>query len=143
MAHSTSDTSGPMSEEEVQELEDRYRALLGFVSPRISSRLRKGAEIDPDLIRMQEEVRMHAMFPTCFDTKTAQLMLFGIMLAIQADSAKVHGWAAYRNGATWEELHAVAGLAFLYTGVPAMNLAGDVWQFIEERAAQNPPAGHG
>lgn len=133
----SSSKSTPMSEAEIKELEGRYRDLLGFVSPRISSRIRKAAELDPELIRMQEALRMHAMFPECFDTKTAQLMLFGIMLAIQSDAARVHGWAAYRAGATWEELHAVAGLAYLYTGVPAMNMAGEVWQFIEEQAAKH------
>ena len=113
-----SDHAAPIDENELHELENRYRDLLGFVSPRISSRLRKGLEIDPELVHQQEALRMHAMFPACFDTKTAQLMLFGIMLAIQADAARVHGWAAYRNGATWEELHAVAGLVHLYRRCP-------------------------
>lgn len=125
-----------MSDEEVNQLENSYQSLLGFVSPRIRSRLAKGAKIDPELIRMQEQLRQHAMFPACFDTKTAQLMLFGMLLVLDTDAARIHGWAAYRAGASWEELHAVAGLAFLYRGVPAMNLAGDVWQFIEEQAAK-------
>ena len=125
-----------MSDEELQQFEDSYHSLLGFVSPRIRSRLAKGAEIDPELVRMQEQLRQHAMFPSCFDTKTAQLMLFGMLLVLDTDAARIHGWAAYRAGASWEELHAVAGLAFLYRGVPAMNRAGDVWQFIEEQAAK-------
>ena len=132
----TDRTKTPMSEAELQELVGSYQSLLGFVSPRIRSKLSKGAQIDPDLTRMLEQVRQHAMFPSCFDTKTAQLMLFGMLLVLDSDAARIHGWAAYRNGATWEELHAVAGLAFLYRGVPAMNLAGDVWQFIEEQAAK-------
>ena len=123
-----------MTAEEVAEWERRYEELLGFVSPRIRSRLRTGAAIDPELVRLQESLRLHAMFPKCFDTKTAQLILFGILLAIQSDAARIHGWAAYRAGATWEELHAVAGLAYLYRGVPAMNLAGAGWEFIRERA---------
>jgi 4-carboxymuconolactone decarboxylase len=130
-------TSKPaMSEKELKEFEESYRRLLGFVSPRIRSRLAKGAEIDPELVRMQERLREHAMFPACFDTKTAQLMLFGMLLVLDSDAARIHGWAAFRAGATWEELHAVAGLAFLYRGVPAMNLAGEVWQFIEEQAGK-------
>ena len=130
-------TSKPtMSDEEVKQFENSYQSLLGFVSPRIRSRLAKGAEIDPELVRMQEQLRQHAMFPSCFDTKTAQLMLFGMLLVLDTDAARIHGWAAYRAGASWEELHAVAGLAFLYRGVPAMNRAGDVWQFIEEQAAK-------
>ena len=129
----------PMDEAEVKELEDRYRSLLGYVSPRISSRLRTGAEIAPELVRMQEDLRMKAMFPDCFDTKTAQLILFGIQLAIPIGSAaKTHAWAAYRAGATKEELHAVAGLAFLYRGMPALNLLGEVWQFIEEKEKEFP-----
>src|SRR5487761_1022514 len=92
-----------MSDEELQQFEDSYHSLLGFVSPRIRSRLAKGAEIDPELVRMQEQLRQHAMFPSCFDTKTAQLMLFGMLLVLDTDAARIHAWAAYRAGASWEE----------------------------------------
>lgn len=126
----------PLDAAELAGLEARYRDLLGYVSPRIHDRLQKGGELAPDLVRLQEALRDQAMFNPCFDAKTTQLMLFGMLLVLSADAAKTHGWAAYRAGASWEELHAVAGLAFLYRGMPAMNLAGEVWSFIAQHAAQ-------
>lgn len=131
----------PIDEAELREYESRYQALLGFVSPRITSRLRTGLEVDPELVRMQETLRMHAMFPKSFDQKTAQLILFAILLSIPLEAAKIHGWAAYRAGATWEELHDAAGLAYLYRGYPAMNLAGEVWEFIRAQAEKRKAEG--
>src|SRR5690349_788990 len=90
-----------------------YAELIGFVPPRIMARTELGSRLDPDLLRLQEEMRLKAMYPDCFDTKTSQLMLFGILLALMGDAARLHASAARRAGATWEELHAVVNLAFL------------------------------
>lgn len=103
-----------------------YEELLGFVPPRVAARLALGEALDPELLALQEAVRSHAMYPSCFDQRTVQLMLWGILLGQLSTAARWHGIAARRAGASWEELHAVAGLAFLFRGLPAMNLAAEL-----------------
>ena len=66
--------------------------------------------LDPTLLDMQEKMREHAMYPKCFDVKTAQLMLFGMLLMDLSDAAQLHGIAARRAGASFEELQAVVSL---------------------------------
>jgi alkylhydroperoxidase/carboxymuconolactone decarboxylase family protein YurZ len=118
---------------------ERYRAfyteLIGFVPPRIQARTDLLARLDPALLEMQEQIRRHAMYPACFDTKTAQLMLFGMLLMTLADATRLHAIAARRAGATWEELSAVVGLAFLFRGLPAANLGAQIIQEIAQSEA--------
>jgi 4-carboxymuconolactone decarboxylase len=116
----------------------RYEELIGFVPPRIEARIAMGSRLDPGLLELQEEARARAMYPRCFDVKTAQLMLFGILLALVSDAARLHAVAARRAGATWEELHAVAGLAFLFRGLPAANLGAEVLAKLAAEEGQLP-----
>lgn len=106
--------------------EDIYTELIGFVPPRIQQRLRAGRECDPELLDMVENLRTRAMYPEGMDVKTAQMILFGILLSHVAPAAEFHGRGAMRAGATKKELHDVAGLAFLFRGLPAFNLAGEI-----------------
>ncbi len=115
----------------VEEYRDFYTGLIGFVPPRIQARTDLLARLDPDLLKMQEELRARAMYPACFDVKTSQLMLFGILLGLLSDATRLHAIAARRAGATWEEMSAVVNLAFLFRGLPAANLGA---QIIEEIA---------
>ena len=121
-----------MDENEVETLRQVYIDLIGFVPPRIQARTDLLARLDPELLTMQEALRRRAMYPTCFDTKTAQLMLFGMLLMTLADAARLHAIAARRAGATWEELSAVVNLAFLFRGLPAANLGAQIIQGIAE-----------
>ncbi|GIS87463.1 MAG: hypothetical protein CM1200mP18_01730 [Gammaproteobacteria bacterium] len=66
------------------------------------------------------------MYPDCFDVKTAQLILFAVLISHVSPASEFHARGAVRSGATKEELHAVAGLAFLFRGLPAFNLAAEV-----------------
>jgi alkylhydroperoxidase/carboxymuconolactone decarboxylase family protein YurZ len=118
-----------------------YETLIGFVPPRIMARTELGARLDPDLLRLQEAARLRAMYPTCFDVKTSQLMLFGILLALMGDAARLHAIAARRAGASWEELSAVVGLAYLFRGLPAANLGAEILQKMAEAegGAAAPP----
>jgi 4-carboxymuconolactone decarboxylase len=117
---------------ELAALRAPYEALIGFVPPRIMARTELGARLDPDLLRLQEETRLRAMYPTCFDVKTSQLMLFGILLALMGDAARLHAIAARRAGASWEELSAVVGLTYLFRGLPAANLGAEILQKMAE-----------
>ena len=55
-------------------------------------------------------------------------VLFGILLALMGDAARLHALAARRAGASWEELSAVVSLAFLFRGLPAANLGAEIIQ---------------
>jgi 4-carboxymuconolactone decarboxylase len=79
---------------ELEEVRRRYVELIGFVPPRIQARTDLLARVDPELLSMQEALRAHAMYPECFDTKTAQLMLFGMLLVQLSDAAHLHARAA-------------------------------------------------
>lgn len=116
----------------LQEYRDFYTELLGFVPPRIQARTDMLSRVDPELLEMQENIRKHAMYPACFDVKTSQMMLFGMLLVQLSDATRLHAIAARRAGATWEELNAVVGLAFLFRGLSAANLGA---QIIGEIAA--------
>lgn len=126
-----------LADEQVEKYRDFYVELLGFVPPRIQARTDLLARIDPDLLAMQEDIRRHCMYPKCFDVKTAQLMLFGMLLVQLRDAARLHGLAAYRAGATFEELSAVVNLAFLFRGLSAANLGAEILQGIAKDAEKS------
>ena len=121
-------------DEQVQQVRDFYVELLGFVPPRIQARTDLLARLDPELLTMQEELRRHCMYPDCFDTKTSQLFLFAILLVNLQDAAKLHALAAYRAGATFEELNAVVNFVFLFRGLSAANLGAEILQGIAKSA---------
>jgi alkylhydroperoxidase/carboxymuconolactone decarboxylase family protein YurZ len=115
-----------MDEGELARMEEHYVELIGFVPPRIRARLRLSGKVDPVHLRLQEAMRTHSMYPECFDVKTAQLMLFGLLLMVRADGARFHAIAARRAGASVPELFAVASMAGLYGGLTVMNLASEL-----------------
>lgn len=117
-------------------VEDRskvYVELLGFVPPRIEARMAVTGALDPTLLSLQEQMREHAMYPKCFDVKTAQLMLFGMLLMDSSDAAVLHGIAARRAGASWEEMQAVVSLCFLFRGLSAANKGAELLANIAKR----------
>ena len=110
-----------------------YEELIGFVPPRIEARMAVTGALDPVLLDLQERIRSHAMYPKCFDVKTAQLMLFGMLLMDGSDAAVLHGIAARRAGATWEEMQAVVSLCFLFRGLSAANKGAETLANIAQR----------
>lgn len=126
-----------ISDEKIQEYRDFYVELLGFVPPRIQARTDFLARVDPDLLPLQEELRRHCMYPDCFDTKTSQLFIFAIMLTNLQDASKLHALAAYRAGASFEELNAVVNLVFLFRGLSAANLGAEILQGLAKQAAES------
>ena len=117
-------------------LEERgaiYKELLGFVPPRIEARLAVTGALDPEVLDLQERLRAHAMYPRCFDVKTAQLMLFGMLLMDLSDAAFLHALAARRAGATWEELQATVSLCFLFRGLSAANRGAEILANLAKR----------
>ena len=94
-----------ISPEQLQEYRDFYTELIGFVPPRIQARTDLLGRLDPELLQMQEEIRAHAMYPECFDVKTAQLMLFGMLLvpALRRDAPPRHRRAPRRGDVGGDE----------------------------------------
>jgi 4-carboxymuconolactone decarboxylase len=123
-----------LSNQQLKDYRDAYVELLGFVPPRIQARTELLARADPELLAMQEELRRHCMYPKEFDTKTAQLMLFGMLLMNLQDAAKLHAIGAYRAGATVQELTAVVNLAFLFRGLSAANFGAEIVMSIARDA---------
>lgn len=132
-----------MSKEELEQLRSVYVDLVGFLPPRIQARTELLSRLDPEGLRIQEQMRRHFMYPQCFDTKTAQLMLFGMLLMNLQDAAKLHATAARRAGATWEELSAVVGLAFLFRGLSAANYGFQILQEMAQAEASSAEAAQG
>ena len=127
-----------ISDAELAAMRAPYETLIGFVPPRIMARTEVLSRLDPELLRLEEAARLRAMYPACFDVKTSQLMLFGILLALMGDAARLHAIAARRAGATWEELSAVVSLAFLFRGLPAANLGAEIIQKLAETEGAAP-----
>lgn len=117
-----------ISEEKLRGYRDFYVELLGYVPPRVEARTDVLARLDPELLAVQEEMRRRCMYPDCFDVKTSQLILFAILLVNLQDAARIHALAAYRAGATFEELNAVVNLTFLFRGLSAANLGAQIIQ---------------
>jgi 4-carboxymuconolactone decarboxylase len=119
-----------LSPRELDEMRKAYVDLVGYVPPRIVARTDLLSRTDPEGLRLQEQLRKHFMYPACFDAKTVQLMLFGMLLMNLQDAAKIHATAARRAGATWDELGAVSSLAFLFRGLSAANVGAQMLQEI-------------
>ena len=124
-------------DEQVEKIREFYVELLGFVPPRIQARTDLLARLDPELLTMQEELRRHCMYPDCFDMKTSQLFLFAILLTNLQDAAKLHALAAYRAGATFEELSAVVNFVFLFRGLSAANLGAEILQGLAKPSKES------
>ena len=140
MSETPSPTNLPerkIPDEQVEKYRDFYVELLGFVPPRIQARTDLLARVDPELLTMQEELRRHCMYPDSFDIKTSQLFIFAIMLTNLQDASKLHALAAYRAGATFEELNAVVNLVFLFRGLSAANLGAEILQGIAKSANES------
>ncbi len=113
-----------------------YQELIGFVPPRIEARLNVTGALDPEMVDLQERMREHGMYPKCFDTKTAQMMLFGMLLMDMSDAAQLHAIAARRAGASWEEMQAVINLCFLFRGLPAANRGAEILANVAKRESE-------
>ena len=121
-----------------EDIEKIYQKLIGYMPPRMKDRVKRGLRIDPEFTSKVEALRDHAVAPKALDLKTSQLIAFGILLNNLSHAAVNHGCAALRAGATEEELHAVAEMAFLFRGLPALNfaeeaIAGAMEQYTKQK----------
>jgi alkylhydroperoxidase/carboxymuconolactone decarboxylase family protein YurZ len=122
------------------DIAESYRSLLGFVPPRIQGRIATQGALDPEGFDLTEQWRAHLMNPPSLDTKTAQLILFAVLLAQLSDAAQLHAIAARRAGASWEELNAVIGLTFLFRGLSAANRGAEILSAVALREKNATPS---
>ncbi|TDO89506.1 carboxymuconolactone decarboxylase family protein [Enemella evansiae] len=109
-----------------------YRELMGFVPPRVAARFESLRSSNPELLLAQEKARALVSNPADLDQLTVQLMLFAILASRLSDAAKLHGWAARRQGASWEQLQQTLDLAYLFGGQSVANRAPSVLAEIRE-----------
>ena len=110
----------------IEEFEKPYKDMIGFMPGKVAKRLKLGVRTDPALLAALEDWRLAALTPDALDPKTVQLMAFAILLVQTSEAAANHAKAAVKAGATLEELHATAGVASLFRGLAAFNLAGEI-----------------
>ena len=122
---------------EIDRYLDTYRELMGFVPPRVAARFERLTETNPELLLAQEKVRNLISYSDAIDPKTAQLILFAVLAVQLRDAAKLHGLAARRAGATWEELQATLDLAYLFGGTSVTNHSPQILADIAELEQRN------
>jgi len=123
--HQTQTNTPATPQEKIDTLEANYKHILGFVPERIHTRIALGMQTAPDMTEGIEHLRAQLLEPQALDLKTSQLMAFGMLLMNLSQAAENHAVAALRAGASVQELQAVAGIAFVFRGIPAINLSGD------------------
>lgn len=118
-------------------MEGFYGTRVGFVPSRVGARLALGRDLDSDGSAAYEQTVVDALSPSCFDERTIQLLLWGILLGqgLMGNGARWNAIAARRAGATWDELYAVARLAAVHRGTTALNLASEI---IEDLRKDDP-----
>ncbi|MBA2677853.1 MAG: carboxymuconolactone decarboxylase family protein [Ktedonobacteraceae bacterium] len=107
---------------------DSYAEMFGSVPPLPAKKFEFSADVDPQALRLAEQLRAHAFYSDVFDTKTTQLLLFAMLLANGSGAARHHAQAARRAGATWEELQKVVELAGVVTALGPLNSGGALLQ---------------
>ena len=97
---------------DLEKFRDSYVELFGSWPALPAARFEFSGEINPEFLRDAERLRAKAFYNKSFDTKTTQLILFGMLLVEHNQiAAQQHALAARRAGASWEELHTVIELA--------------------------------
>ncbi|MEV7649124.1 carboxymuconolactone decarboxylase family protein [Arthrobacter sp. NPDC089319] len=127
----------PEQKAEISRYLETYKDLMGFVPPRIQSRFDLLEESDPELLLAEERVRNLICYTDELNQKTVQLILFAVLAVNLRDAAKLHGLAARRAGATWEELQATINLAYLFGGLSVANHAPAILDGIAELERKN------
>ena len=110
----------------IEDYEKIYADMIGYFPPRIRDRITQGLEVDPVVTDQIEQLRANALTPQSLDQLTVQLIAFVVLLTQRAPAALNHARAAIKAGASREQLHAAAAIAFLFGGLGPLNLSGEV-----------------
>lgn len=116
---------------------DSYVDLFGTMPPLPEAKFDSIAQIDPESLRLAEQQRAHAFYSDVLDTKTTQLILFGMLLHSGVPAAKFHAIAAHRAGASWQELQKVVELAAATAASGPMNNGGSILKELRANEASH------
>jgi len=123
--------------DDLKKFRESYVELFGTLPPMPAARFAFAAEVDPEGLRLVEQLRAHAFHSHVFDAKTTNLILFGMLLVERLQpAAQVHAFAARRAGATWEELQKVVELASATGALVAANTGSGMLQALREKEKQ-------
>ena len=106
---------------DLADFENSYAEMFGEVPPLPKAKFEFSGEVDPEALRIAEQLRAHAFYNDVFDMKTTQLILFAMLLVEGAGAAKFHALAARKAGASWQELHKTVELAAAVSALGPMN----------------------
>ena len=126
-----SNASTPLSQQ-LSDFEDSYAEMFGEVPPLPKAKFEFTAQVDPEGLKIAEQLRAHAFYNDTFDMKTTQLMLFAMLTVKGSGAAKFHALAARRAGASWKELQTVVGLAAAVAASGPMNEGGALLKKLQE-----------
>jgi alkylhydroperoxidase/carboxymuconolactone decarboxylase family protein YurZ len=119
---------------DLQRFRDTYVELFGTLPPLPAARFEVSGEVNPEFLRLSEELRAHAFYSEVFDLKTTQLILFGMLLAERNQAgAQAHAAAARRAGASWEELHKIVELAAATGALAPANQGGALLKALRDK----------
>ena len=119
---------------DLKKFRDSYVELFGALPPLPAGRFEFSGKVDPDALRLWEEMRARAFYNDVFDLKTTQLILFGMLLVEHNQvAAQAHAAAARRAGASWEELHKVVELAAATGALYPANQGGALLNGLREK----------
>jgi 4-carboxymuconolactone decarboxylase len=114
---------------------DTYVELFGTLPPLPTARFEFSGEINPEFLRLAEQLRAHAFYSTVFDVKMTNLILFGMLLVEHNPAAQMHAIAARRAGASWEELHKVLELAAATKALGPANQGSAMLKAVRDKEA--------
>ena len=97
--------------DDLKKFRDSYVEMFGTLPPLPAARFEFSGDVNPEFLRVSEQLRKDAFYSGVIDMKTTQLILFGMLIVEGHQAAQMHALAARRAGASWEELHKVVELA--------------------------------
>ena len=121
-------------DDDLEKFRDTYVELFGTLPPLPAARFEFSGEVNPEFLRVSEQLRAGAFYSKHIDLKTTQLILFGMLLAEHNPvGAQAHADAARRAGASWEELHTVMQLAAATGTLWAANNGGAMLKTLKDK----------
>jgi 4-carboxymuconolactone decarboxylase len=113
---------------------DSYVELFGVLPPLPAARFEFTGKVNPEFLRLAEQLRAHAFYSEVFDVKTTQLILFGMLLVERSHlGAQAHAAAARRAGASFKELHKIVELAAATGSLGPANQGSALLKALEEK----------
>ncbi len=119
---------------DIAKFRDSYVEMFGTLPPLPAARFEFSGDVNPEFLRVSEQLRAGAFYSKALDMKTTQLILFGMLLAEHNPvGAQAHAAAARRAGASWEELHTVMELAAATGALWAANNGGSLLKTLRDK----------